>query len=119
MPRANRKWRWRIGTTSRAPKGRHYVMLDIDTKALPAFWALGRVRRLVAIKTRNGWHIYTDKRVSWQRWKEIARRSGADPAWVRIAAKRGYAFLADREPVTLGWPVERMRIRWNPLRGGC
>ena len=64
----------------------------------------------VAQPTQNGWHVYTNYWHAFPVILKIAERMKADPAWLRIGKKRGYLFLADKAPVPLPWPVERMVI---------
>ena len=111
------KARWAVGTTSRAPDGRHYLMLDVDRRRLPGsvLALLSSARRSLVLRTHRGWHVYTDRKVVWSEWLRLTRRAGCDPVWRRIAARRGYAFLRDREAVLMSWPVERMRIRYSRI----
>jgi hypothetical protein len=108
------KWRFAIGTTSRVPKEKkfHYLMLDIDGTQENIDDVEYSVRKIAGRyriqKTKNGWHVFTD---SIGKLKDVALSAlalGADPVWVRIAKKRGYFFLADKDIVQLDWPVERM-----------
>lgn len=116
MPRASDKWRFAIGTTSRVPEhtGWHYLMFDFDEPYFPNAvfdWLRNRKIAYVPQKTTHGWHIYTNKvSDSLINIIELASTFNVDPAWLRIGAKRGYLFLADKGPVLLPWPVERMVI---------
>lgn len=115
-----RKWRFAIGTTSRVPDcpvtvlgGLHYLILDIDRKEFP-FHTLGS--KYIAQPTRSGWHIYTPQTYYFEVMLEIALDFGADPFWCGFASRRGYAFLADKSPVAIPWPVERMVIGQDAKR---
>ena len=102
------KWRFAIGTTSRVPNcaGLHYLILDYDLENLPilpaGIWFVQR--------TPNGFHCYSRKIGTFNQVIHWAMYANADPAWIRIGCKRGYLFLADKQPILLPWPVERMKI---------
>jgi hypothetical protein len=113
------KWRFAIGTTSRVPGLHlcdHYLIFDFDNRTLPEiFQSISLLNdevtfRWVAQPTESGWHVYTDLWCTFKTALEMAKKAGADPAWLRIGEKRGYLFLADKAPVPLPWPVERMVI---------
>lgn len=112
------KWRFAIGTTSRVPgiKGLHYLMFDFDglvfrevfRKINPMLSYLGVP--WYAQPTSKGWHVYTPQTYTFSYLITILNWVGADPAWIRIGAKRGYLFLADKGRMQLPWEVERMVI---------
>jgi hypothetical protein len=106
--KAPAKWRFAIGTTSRVPgSSLHYLMLDVDDPT----WVMGYRVCLYRIQvTKSGFHVYTNEKLSFEQMLFTAVGMGADPAWARIAQARGYAFLADKAPIALPWPVERMVI---------
>lgn len=117
----NYKWRFALGTTSRIPgkKGQHYLILDIDGDipfVLPENLTEVGVTKMIWMRTRHGWHIYTDLKVSWKKLPKLLRRLGADKTWIDIGEVRGYFFLADYDLVTLPWPIERMALRVTKKR---
>lgn len=64
--------------------------------------------------TRNGFHFYTNIRVSWRGLLYTLRRiPGIDPAWIGIGEIRGYFYLADKRAICLPWPVVRMTIYYH------
>lgn len=112
------KWNFAIGTTSRVPgTSWHYLLMDVDgCYRDDALRILGIVSRkyfseAVMQKTANGWHLYSN--IEFPSIESMILESvnlGSDPVWAHIALKRGYAFLADKHPLPLPWPVERMVI---------
>lgn len=118
------KWRFAVGTTSRVPHrvGMHYLILDYDApwKFKDVFTFVENGLRddegkWIAQPTTNGWHVYTSVIGDFSYIKQKAWRMAADLSWLRIAEKRGYLFLADKAPVPLPWPVERMVIAREKL----
>jgi hypothetical protein len=67
-------------------------------------------------QTTNGWHVYTDLKLRFDQMEMALRAFGADKSWIRIGLKRGYWFLADKDAVTLPWPVERMTLRYDKTK---
>lgn len=113
--RAEYKWKFALGTTSRVPNSRlHYLIADFDDVT----WLGTAVSRLAMFKpdhmfvqkTKRGWHIYTDITYTFKKLIEVLKIIGADRKWIEIGQSRGYLFLADKGPVTLPWAVERMEI---------
>lgn len=113
------KWDFAIGTTSRVPgcKGFHYLILDIDGKDKYNERFNAATNRLDTFscdyhvqETEHGFHVYTNLITSLQECALLAGLLGADRGWIRIAESRGYFYLADKKPVNLEWPVERMII---------
>ena len=117
-----RKWSFAIGTTSLVPKHPrlHYLMADVDLggfrvgQTLDWFAELG-VNNFTLQRTRHGWHIYTDTKMTWRKLTStLSRTPGVDQAWLSIGIKRGYLFLADKSPgVPLHWPVKRMVLHYS------
>lgn len=107
-----KQWTFAIGTTSRVPgrPGWHYLIIDIDgpwPDTMRDVWEPDWRKQ----QTPHGWHVYTPITGPSLPWMlSVAAVMGADPVWCNIANKRGYAFLADRAPIRLPWPVERMVI---------
>jgi hypothetical protein len=110
--KAPAKWRFAIGTTSRVPgSSLHYLMLDVDNKnPWPYQYQFQDPFKRCIQETKSGFHIYTSYQLSFAEMLYRSVGMGADPAWARIAQARGYAFLADKAPIALPWPVERMVI---------
>jgi hypothetical protein len=104
------KWSFAIGTTSRVPgkPGWHYLMLDIDGEF--THQNADEFEISVLQKTESGIHVFTPILMALSPMLRLALSLGADPAWCSIAEKRGYAFLADKAPLHIPWPVERMVI---------
>ena len=119
IPKADYKWNFAIGTTSRVPgcKGFHYLIIDIDGKENHndvfnrATYQLGEIGcDWVYEETQHGFHIYTSFITSFKESIILAGLLGADRSWLRIGEGRGYLYLADKTPIRMGWPVERMLI---------
>lgn len=116
--RAEYKWRFAMGTTSRVPNSKlHYLIADYDCSEQVPYpgLRLGLIAgykpdHIFIQKTPNGWHVYTDIQMTFKKLTEALAIVGADRKWVEIGKTRGYFFLADKGPVTLPWPVERMQI---------
>lgn len=106
------KWKFAIGTTSRVPNSKqHYLIADFDNEKVKLGIILGLSPSHIFIQqTPNGWHIYTDLQFTFKKLCQILDIIGADRKWIEIGKSRGYFFLADKGPVTLPWPVERMQI---------
>jgi hypothetical protein len=106
------KWRLAIGTTSRVPQSKlHYLIADFDCKNLRLGLLSGYEPDHIFIqRTPNGWHVYTDLQFTFKKLCEALHILGADRSWISIGETRGYFFLADKGPVTLPWPVERMKL---------
>lgn len=113
MKKAEYKWNFAMGTTSRVPgrKGYHYLIVDIDgylrpviLKRLEEF----RIQRMMWFRTKHGWHLYTDLVLSFKKLLIALKKIGCDPMWLHIGKNRGYFFLADYELIEPAWPVERM-----------
>lgn len=109
------KWSFAIGTTSRVPnkKGQHYLMLDIDNQSHHHLDSLlhdvtNWFHKFAFQPTKHGLHIFTNQIGTFNQTAKRALSWGADPSWIKIARKRGYFFLADKNIVQLDWPVERM-----------
>ena len=126
------KWRFAIGTTSRVPGYKwHYLILDYDNvpfsyvfhrlvNRFPCIVRGGEQFQFHAQPTQSGWHVFTSIHFYYfEELIDVAYAMGADPAWLRIGEKRGYLFLADKAPVPLPWPVERMVIAREQVRRGC
>lgn len=67
--------------------------------------------QVIIQKTPRGFHVYTD--IIFYSLREViraARLMGADKVWTDIGLSRGYLFLADKGPVFMSWPVERMML---------
>jgi hypothetical protein len=108
-----KKWRFALGTTSRVPSspGWHYLILDLDTRKISLILSVTLAHTNYFMqKTRSGWHIYTPLIFRFNDMLDLSLLLGSDPAWIEIARKRGYAFLADKKPANIFWPVERMAI---------
>lgn len=123
MTNHKHKWEFAIGTTSRVPDSRHhYLIVDIDDPdyLIPALSYLINVhvvRNIIVQETQRGYHIYTDSIMRWVelvRW--LPRVPGVDRKWIKIGKRRGYLFLADKDVVTMLWPVERMMIHGKVKR---
>ena len=100
------KYHFMLGTTSRVPgqPGWHYLILDIDKKIEI------QIEDAVVQKTENGFHVYTPQVMRLKPMLKLAVKLGADKGWAEIALKRGYAFLADKSPVHMPWPVDRQVV---------
>lgn len=113
------KWKFAVGTTSRIPNSKlHYLILDIDTQTDPPI-GCGRKYKFnswFVQRTENGFHVYTDLKLRFDQMEIAMKYFGADPSWIRIGLKRGYWFLADKQPVILPWPTERMALHFDPSR---
>lgn len=115
----HRKWEIAVGTTSRVPgfPELHYLILDFDSeyyerpKTITGIFP--QVESVRWQRTPNGWHCYTDFIAPFKQICEMAAKLGADPQWLKIGRERGYLFLADKKPMPLPWPVERMVIWWS------
>lgn len=110
--RAEYKWKFAIGTTSRVPNSKlHYLIIDFDAEK-PKLGLVTSLQpqHIFVQRTPNGWHVYTDLQYTFKKLVEVLDIIGADRQWIEIGKSRGYLFLADKGPVTLPWPVERMRI---------
>lgn len=112
------KWNFAIGTTSRVPycKRLHYFIADFDCEKLPdnvieniSYWS----KHVFIQKTKNGYHVYTDCKLTFNSLVKKLRHCKADKKWVSIGKKRGYFFLADKSHVILPWHVERMVLNYN------
>jgi hypothetical protein len=107
------KWAFAIGTTSRVPNSkRHYLIADYDLTHPPSISLLMGLRpqHIFIQQTEHGWHVYTDLTYTFKKLLEILSLIKADPSWCTIGAQRGYLFLADKGPIHLPWPVERMSL---------
>ena len=107
------KWKFAIGTTSCVPHSTlHYLIADVDAKMIRnvlSYMVHIGVRSFEIQQTKRGWHVYTNLRLSWRRLLRILRlMPDVDKQWVKIGAKRGYLYLADKAPVVPSWPVVRM-----------
>jgi hypothetical protein len=123
---ANLKWKFAIGTTSIVPKTHrtlHYLICDIDERDAGATLdfimsnlplASKHTNNPIEIRTQQterGWHIYTNSIFEWKSLLWCLRHiPGVDRNWIRIGARRGYFFLADKDVITFSWPVKRMVI---------
>ena len=118
------KWKFAIGTTSRAldEKGkvkprRHYLICDADgeenvTRAVRFF--VETVDDFYVQKTEHGAHIFSNREVSTELFVCLLREI-ADNTWLKIGQSRDYWFLADKRPVNLPWKVERMSLTAKKL----
>lgn len=106
------KWRFAIGTTSRIPNSKlHYLIADFDNESLRLGVLCGMKPDHIFIqRTDRGWHVYTDIQLTFKKLIEALQIIGADRSWIEIGHTRGYLFLADKGPVILPWPVERMKL---------
>lgn len=114
----NPKWDFAIGTTSRVP-GRpnyHYLIVDVDESRLQT---LPELLRQLGAKTiilqgtpSGGWHVYTNIIYSWRQLFHFMP-TYADQKWLSIGKRRGYLFLADKNVITMPWPVERMVLHFD------
>jgi hypothetical protein len=135
MSKPKTKWRHAIGTTSRVPLDHpayrktlrnreitqlHYLIADFDGPL--AFhllyyalsWPLiSRSTSVVMQRTPNGWHLFTNIVLTFDEMKKKLTEIKADKNWIKIGAKRGYWFLADKGPVILPYPVKRMQVHWH------
>lgn len=115
--RAEYKWRFAIGTTSRVPSSDlHYLIGDVDGQILPVLKKLYEFcfpvpNNIFVQKTQHGYHFYTDLKIPFSKAIFLLHKIGCDKAWIEIAKTRGYFFLADKSAVILPWPVERMKIQ--------
>ena len=110
---AETKWNFAIGTTSRVPNSQlHYLIGDIDQLDFDPMMIFQYSPEIVVIqRTDHGWHFYTDCKLTLKQCVIAQRVIGCDKAWIRIGQSRGYFFLADKSPIILPWPVERMVLR--------
>lgn len=109
------KWRFAIGTTSRVPHSGgvlHYLIADFDNH-----WPKEAVEYInetceqaVLQKTPHGWHLYTNRIITFDGMDKVLHSIGADPVWIEIGKKRGYYFLADKDRINFSWEVEHMAI---------
>jgi hypothetical protein len=109
---AKYKWKFAIGTTSRVPHSKlHYLIVDFDEEH-PRFSLIAGMNpdHMFIQKTPHGWHVYTDLQVTFSKLGQLLEIVGADKSWISIGKSRGYFFLADKGPVPLPWPVERMKL---------
>lgn len=95
-------------------------MADIDGDS---YYMMGTLRSLLSHTdqffvqpTKNGYHVYTNVVLKFKQMELMLRTLGADPSWIRIGLKRGYWFLADKSPVMLPWPTERMALHYDPSK---
>ena len=105
------KWNFAIGTTSRVPGGNlHYFMADYDEKVIwiPPFIQQGF--RYIVEPTHHGYHLYTDCHMPFAELVRILKTGPVDPSWIRIGERRGYFFLAHKQPIKFSWPVEYMYL---------
>lgn len=104
------KWRFAIGTTSRVPneENMHYFIADFDCMVSMEALIFISGSSCVIQATPRGFHLYSDKKLSFDQLIRALKHCGADPSWIRIGRKRGYFFLADKDEVKTSWPVERM-----------
>jgi hypothetical protein len=117
---AKYKWTFALGTTSRVPNSPlHYLILDIDQELTWKNIAGIKhyARHFFVEKTTNGYHVYTDCRLTFKQMQMAFLACGADPSWSRIGQRRGYWFLADKDQIILPWPVERMALHYDPKKG--
>ena len=91
----------------------HYLILDFDTDAHKKFIQVDTGKWQKWQRTPRGWHCYTNHIAPFEQICQMAADLGADPQWLKIGRERGYLFLADKNPIHLPWPVERMAIWWS------
>jgi hypothetical protein len=117
--KAEYKWRFAIGTTSRVPDsgGLHYLIADFDENGAIDFPFLFNCNNFIVQRTEHGWHVYTDQIGTFDSVITKLKHIGADKAWIRIAERRGYLFLADKSEIHFPWPVEHMVIHMEKNDG--
>jgi|SRR6516162_7293258 hypothetical protein len=109
------KWKFAIGTTSRVPGSGgvlHYLIADFDG-SMPQIQIYAVIdKNLIVQRTPHGWHLYSDRIMSFECLCNFLGHIGADPNWIRIGKERGYFFLADKQEIDFPWPVEHMVLHY-------
>lgn len=134
LPKA--KWNFAIGTMSLVPRNfvqilgfnmrpsLHYLIVDIDTtnqdEVQETEWYLCNhlpATNVIGQPTPNGWHFYTNLKLTWPELLYTLRQvPHVDKKWLAIGERRGYLYLADKNAVSLPWPVTRMILHTRKTR---
>lgn len=93
----------------------HYLIVDIDTtndtdrQETEHYLCNTLSLNVYGTHTPHGWHFYTDLKLTWRELLYTLRQvPHVDKKWLSIGERRGYLYLADKDVVSLPWPVTRM-----------